>query len=110
MLAMEPEEVPIKRVRKLKVIEVKPRRRLYWVGPAVATFLAFILMVNIPTKVAAQDDYTFGGETVNKGTSANPANKNVEDAQYNQLKEGDQYTDTNYSGSTEAMTYGTTGG
>jgi len=99
-----------KRVRKLKVIEVKPRRRLWWTGPVIAVFVAFILSVNIPNKVKAQDDYNFGGETVNKGYSANPSYKNSEDSQYNQLMEADQYADTNYSGSTESMTYGTTGG
>lgn len=67
-----------------------------------------LLLGSNPAK--AQDDYTFSGETVNKGTSINPSYKNTEDGLYNQLKEGDQYTDTNYSGSTETMTYGTTGG
>jgi hypothetical protein len=103
--------VPAKRVRKLKVIEVKPRRRYYWAGPMAAVFLAFILIMNIPTKVGAQDDYTFGTELVNKGTSTNPTEKNTENAAYNALIESDQYPDTTYySGSSESMTYGTTGG
>lgn len=67
-----------------------------------------LLLGSQPAK--AQDDYTFGSETVNKGASTNPSYKDTENAQYNELKEGDQYADTNYSGSSEAMTYGTTGG
>lgn len=108
---MIPEEAKTKRVRKLKVIEVKPRRRYLWAGPVTAVFLAFILIVNIPSKVAGQDDYTFGTELANKGTSTNPSERNTENAVYNELKEADQYPDsTYYSGSSEAMTYGTTGG
>lgn len=44
-----PEQIESKRVRKLKVIEVKPRRRYLWAGPAGAVFVMFLLVVNIPT-------------------------------------------------------------
>lgn len=111
MLTMGSEGIRPKRVRKLKVIEVKPRRRkLYWAGPVIAVLLALMFLMNTPGSVLALDNYTFGSETVNKGYSVLPGNKDAEDGSYNSLIESDQYADTNYSGSSESMTYGTTGG
>lgn len=72
--------------------------------------LVFSFIIVPIGKVWAQDNYTFGSETVNKGTSTNPSNKNAEDAAYNTLTEGDQYTDTNFSGSSENVVVGTAGG
>jgi len=76
----------------------------------VVPCLIFSFIVIPIGNVWAQDNYTFGSEAVNKGTSANPGNKNAEDASYNTLIEGDQYTDTNFSGSSENVVTGTAGG
>ncbi|HEX9907911.1 MAG TPA: putative Ig domain-containing protein [Thermoplasmata archaeon] len=100
----------MKRVRKLKVIEVKPRRRYFWAGPVVAVFLALIFILNAPISVLAQDDYTFGTELVNKGTSTSPTEKNTENAVYNSLQEADQYADTIFTATTENVVVGTGGG
>lgn len=59
--------------------------------------------------VMAQTDYTFGTENINKGYSLNPANRNVEDGNYNSLVEGDQYTDTNFTATSEDVVTGTGG-
>lgn len=59
---------------------------------------------------ASATDYTFGTETVTKGYSVNPTGKDAEDGTFNSLVEGDQYADTNYSGSSETVTIGTAGG
>jgi len=67
-------------------------------------------MIFLTGEALADDNYTLAGETVNKGSSINPTYRNAEDAQFNQLIEGDQYTDTNFSASSEDMTYGTAGG
>jgi hypothetical protein len=40
------EQANPKRVRKLKVIEVKPRRRYFWAGPVIAVFLALMFRRN----------------------------------------------------------------
>ena len=76
---------------------------------AVLLVTPVILMV-ISTKASAADDYTFGSETINEGYSNNPTNRNAEDGSYNTLVEEDQYTDTNFSGTTETVTTGTANG
>lgn len=58
----------------------------------------------------ADENFIFDSENVITGISANSANRNAEDGVFQTLTESDQYTDNNYSGSSESMTYGTTGG
>jgi len=91
----------------------KKRRviRLTVVVLLVATFylVPFMLSDELSRRASAED-YQFGSETVNKGSSGNPANRNSEDAIYNELVEGDQYADTNFSGSSENVVTGATGG
>jgi hypothetical protein len=70
---------------------------------------ASFLIIEVKS-VLAQTDYTFGTENITEGYSVNPANKNAEDAAYNTLIESDQYTDTNFSGSSENVVTGTAGG
>jgi len=98
-------------VRKLKKEPSKKtsrKRYLYYVSPAIILVFAFILM-NFSSNVKAED-YTFGSENVIKGTSGSPANRNAEDGSFQTLTEANQYSDTYFSGSSEAMTYGTIGG
>lgn len=76
----------------------------------VAAIISVAFMPFVAYNVAAATDYTFGSENVTKGSSVDPSNKNAEDAAYNQLIEGDQYTDTNFSGSSENVDKGTAGG
>lgn len=68
-----------------------------------------ILVVLLPGSSKA-DDFTFDSETVNKGSSTNPSYRDSEDGQFNVLTEGDQYADTNFSGSSENVITGTAGG
>jgi len=82
-------------------------RKKYLVYISIISF-SFVSLNFFPVVIA--ETYTFASETINKGYSINPANKNAEDSTYNTLVESDQYSDTNYSGSSESMTYGTTGG
>jgi len=89
----------------------KRRKRRHQVA-----FVGILLMLGIlgnllsVSKVVQAQDYNFGSETVNKGYTINPANKNAEDASYEDLYEGDQYADTNFSGSSENVVVGTGGG
>jgi hypothetical protein len=76
----------------------------------ISLALVFSVIYLLPSEAKAQDDYTFGTEQVNKGYSINPTERNTENAVYNQLQEADQYTDTNFSGSSENVVTGTTGG
>lgn len=87
----------------------KRKRYVFLVGLVVLFYLIPILLSNISRPVTAQD-YTFGSENVIKGSTANPANKNTEDGSYEQLIEGDQYADTNFSGSSENIVTGTAAG
>lgn len=90
--------------------KAKKRFRIILVVSAIAAFyLLPMLLVNLSMPASAQD-FTFGSENVIKGSTANPANKNIEDGSYEQLIEGDQYPDTNYSASSENVVVGTTGG
>ena len=54
--------------------------------------------------------YTFDTESITTGYSENPSNKNAEDGSYNNLIEKDQYTDTNFSGTSENVVIGAGGG
>jgi hypothetical protein len=87
----------------------KRKRYFFLVGLVVLFYLIPILVSNISRPVTAQD-YTFGSENAVKGTTKNPTYKNIEDGSYEELIEGDQYTDTNFSGSSENIVTGTTGG
>lgn len=98
-------------VRKLK--KQSRLKRPLMIGTASLMVLGsvmafFSFLPSSPVK--AQDDYTFGTELVNKGSSADPTEKNTENAAYNSLYEADQYPDTNFSGSSENVVTGTTGG
>jgi hypothetical protein len=54
--------------------------------------------------------YVFDTENITTGYSENPSNKDVEDSSYNNLIEKDQYTDTNFSGTSENVVIGAGGG
>jgi len=83
------------------------RRRLFTVTISVLSVSCFLM---IPFLTAAVTNYTFGSETVNKGYSTGQANRNAEDTTYQTITEADQYTNTNFSGSSESVTTGTAGG
>lgn len=74
-----------------------------------AGFICTAILVFSSGTAKAQDDYTFGSENVNKGTSTNPTGKNTEDGTFETLFEADQYPNTNFSGTTETITVGTGG-
>lgn len=84
-------------------------RSLTTISIAVSLISTAFLLVEVRDVLAATD-YTFGTENVVKGYSVNPTNKNVEDATYNTLIEGDQYADTNFSAVSENVVTGTAGG
>ena len=69
-------------------------RKKYLVYISIISF-SFVSLNFFPVVIA--ETYTFASETINKGYSINPANKNAEDSTYNTLVESDQYSDTNYS-------------
>jgi len=73
-------------------------------------FICTAILVFSSGTAKAQDDYTFGSENVNKGTSTNPTGKDTEDGTFETLSEGDQYANTNFSGSSENIVTGTGGG
>jgi hypothetical protein len=76
---------------------------------AVIILAAFgFLMMSSPMVTA--EDYNFSSEDINEGYSIDPTERYTENADYNELVEGDQYADTNFSGSSEDMTLGTAGG
>jgi hypothetical protein len=77
---------------------------------AIAASLVLGSLILWFSDTAKAEDYTFASEDVNKGSTVDPSNKNVEDGDFEQLIEGDQYSDTNFSASSESMTYGTEGG
>jgi hypothetical protein len=54
--------------------------------------------------------YTFDTELITTGTSTGSANRNVADATYQSIAEIDLQTDTNFSGTSENVVTGTTGG
>lgn len=98
---------------------VRKLKRTKWFETRLFRILAIILvMVLVATSllmffsssVRAVDDYTFDQENVTDGYSTNAANKNTEDATYNELLEEDLYADTNFSGSNENVVVGTGGG
>ena len=99
------------KVRKLKK-KSRMKRPLMLVAVMLMVLSSVIAFFSFlpSSSVVAQDDYTFGTELVNKGTSTNPTEKNTENAVYNSLGEADQYPDTNYSGSSENVVTGTAGG
>jgi hypothetical protein len=101
--------ITMKTVRVLKTKRLS-RRRTILLTSFVTLILVFSVIYLLPSTVKAQDDYTFGTEQVNKGASISPTERNTENAVYNQLQEADQYTDTNFSGSSENMVLGTTAG
>lgn len=76
----------------------------------IVPLLVFSFIVVPIGKVYAQTNYTFGTEQVNTGSSANPSNKDAEDAAYNTLTEADEYTDTNETADSENVVTGTAGG
>ena len=84
--------------------------------PAVARFwsifvtMLLVACLMISSMGVAVDNYTFGSETVNKGSSASQSNRNSEDGSYQTITETDQYPNTNFSGTTETVTIGTAGG
>jgi len=82
------------------------RRLLGWLT-AFALFSSAILL--LPTFARAAD-HTFTTEYVDKGASAGQANRNAEDASYQTITETDEQSNTNYSGSSENVVIGTTGG
>lgn len=89
---------------------MKPLTRTSVTILATVSLISTAFLLVEVRNVLAATDYTFGTETVVYGSSVNPVNKNAEDATYNTLIEGDQYTDTNYSGSSENVVTGTGGG
>jgi hypothetical protein len=87
------------RVRKLKKKSLVSKRFVALVAVSVmllSSIVAFFSFLPTSKVVKAQDDYTFGSETVNKGYSTNPTGKNTEDGTYESLTEADQYPDTNF--------------
>jgi len=60
--------------------------------------------------VMATTSSTFDTQSITTGYSDNPTYKNSENGSYNTLIEQDQYTDNNYSGTTENIVSGTGGG
>ena len=80
---------------------------------AVFTTLCLIstgLLWGATFNAVAATDYTMTGETANTGTSILPAYRNAEDSTYNIMVEEDTVADTNFSASSEDVTYGTAGG
>ena len=89
---------------------MKPRA----IKPVTVLVVASLLSVSVlmlgTYDVLAETNYNMAGETVNEGYSTNPSNRNAEDATYNDMAEADQYDNTNFSASSEDVTYGTAGG
>ncbi len=67
------------------------------------------LLLTLTPSVSAED-FPFGGENVTDGHSGGSANRDAEDGSYQTLTEEDQYTDTNFTGSSESIVTGTGGG
>jgi len=59
---------------------------------------------------AAPTDYLFTNQSVVYGASADESNRNAADSSYQSITETDSASDTNYSASSEDITYGTAGG
>jgi len=80
-------------------------------GAAISSILimASALML-FSSPVMAQTNYVFGSENVNKGSTTGTANRDAEDAIYEQMTEADQYANTNFTASSENVVTGTAGG
>jgi hypothetical protein len=71
--------------------------------------MASVLML-FSAPVQAETNYVFASQTVNKGGTIGAANRDAEDAIYEQMTEADQYANTNFTATTESVTIGTVGG
>jgi hypothetical protein len=80
------------------------------VALTIGILLVSLFVVLFSSNSTRAEDYTFGSENAVKGTTQNPTYKNTEDGSYESLVEGDQYPDTNFSGSSENVVAGTAGG
>jgi hypothetical protein len=77
---------------------------------SVITMSMLLSVFTFSDLVMATTNSTFDTQNITTGYSDNPTYKNAEDGSYNTLKEQDLYTDTNYSGNTENVVTGTSGG